>query len=637
MKKKILSMVLALAMTAGSLSLVYGAEFSSGSDEILFAEEFRTEQLEEFGEEQLQEPQTEQNQSESDFPEDLSVVWGENENSDYEEPADLEVIDDAVHEDDAEVFTSGADAADTADETETEGDEDPIEKTDIAVCTISMAEKVLCTGDALTPTVEVKNGEQVLVPFQDYNLEYRDNIMPGTGTVVITGTGAYQGTVEKTFAITLAAPKIVSAKSASYRSIKMTWNAVPGAESYTIYYKGDTIKSWRKLKTGVAGTSFVHTSSKTYPLVTGKKYTYIVKAVSGKTISPYDKTGKSAVPVLGTVKLGKVQSAAYNKLKITWSKVDGASGYYIYRKSGNSWKRVGTAAGTSFIHTNSSKFPVKTGVTYTYSVKAYRKTGKTTVLGGGSKTGIRGKAIPGKPVLVSAECVDAGKITIRWKKVPGATNYLIYRKDAKGKWQQVANIKGANMIGYTQVSSKKFPIVTGKTYTYTVRSYTSAGNTKGGYDTKGKKVKAVSASAAAGAAALKNAKQVVNKVTTPQMSSSQKLKACFDWVISKPYVTRRKFVNSPGWPAVFANDHFVLGGGNCHSDASAFAYLAKALGYKNVYVCTDSDGTRGTPHSWTEINGLVYDPLFAEAKSYYRYYGVSYKTYELDAILRIAI
>lgn len=513
------------------------------------------------------------------------------------------------------------------------------EKTDITKCTVTMAASAVCTGKALTPAAEVKDGDKVLVSGKDYTVEYRDNINPGTGTAVITGTGDYQGTLEKTFAITLAAPKLVSAKSASYCSVKVTWRAVPGAESYILYYKESTGKSWKKVKTGIKATSYIHKSSKSFPLVTGKKYTYTVRAAAGKTTSGYDKAGKTAAPVLAAVKLGTVKSAAYNKLKITWTKVAGASGYYIYRKSGKSWKRIGTAkaSASSYTHTGSTKFPIKTGATYTYSVKAYRKTGKTVSLSGGSKTGIKGKAVPNKAVLTNVECVGDGKITIRWKKAAGATGYLICRKDAKGKWKQVANVKGANMIGYTHVSSKSYPIVTGKTYTYTVRSYTTVGNTKGIYDTKGRTVKAVSAAAAAEASALRNAKKIIAQITTPKMSNSQKLKACFDWVISKPYVTRRKFVNVAGWPATYANDHFVLGGGNCHSDASAFAYMAKALGYKNVYVCTDSDGTRGLAHGWAEVNGLVYDPLFAEAKGYYRYFGVSYRTYELRPILHIAI
>lgn len=136
---------------------------------------------------------------------------------------------------------------------------------------------------------------------------------------------------------------------------------------------------------------------------------------------------------------------------------------------------------------------------------------------------------------------------------------------------------------------------------------------------------------------LQTAKSIVRKITNPHMSQEQKLKKCFDWVISKPYITRRTFSNTAGWPAVYANDHFLLGGGNCFADAAAFAYLAKALGYKKVYVCVDCDGSGGRGHSWTEINGLAYDPLFAEAKSYSANYGVPYGTYILHPILHIAL
>ena len=136
---------------------------------------------------------------------------------------------------------------------------------------------------------------------------------------------------------------------------------------------------------------------------------------------------------------------------------------------------------------------------------------------------------------------------------------------------------------------------------------------------------------------LERAKKIAAEITNSSMTQEQKLKACFDWVIKKPYVMRRKFVNEPGWPALYANDHFLLGGGNCESDACAFAYLAKAIGYTNIYVCTDSDGTWGLAHSWAEINGLVYDPLFAEAKNYNKYYGAPYGVYELHPILHVAL
>ncbi|MDO5136537.1 MAG: hypothetical protein Q4D55_10830 [Eubacteriales bacterium] len=136
-------------------------------------------------------------------------------------------------------------------------------------------------------------------------------------------------------------------------------------------------------------------------------------------------------------------------------------------------------------------------------------------------------------------------------------------------------------------------------------------------------------------AVMERAREIVAQITNNQMSDSYKLKVCFDWVIRKPYVTRRQFSNFEGWPAVYADDHFLLGGGNCFSDAAAFAYLAKAVGYKNVNVCVDSKGQGG--HAWAEVNGLCYDPLFAEAKNYAQYFGTRYGVYPLSAILRIPV
>ena len=138
--------------------------------------------------------------------------------------------------------------------------------------------------------------------------------------------------------------------------------------------------------------------------------------------------------------------------------------------------------------------------------------------------------------------------------------------------------------------------------------------------------------------AYQNARRVVAQNTNSRMSKGQKLEACFHWVMRRYYRTWRRFdEGGKAWYAVQANDHFERGCGDCLADASAFAYLAKALGYKNVYVCTDGYRNDDNSHGWTEINGLVYDPLFAEAKSYSRNYGVRYGVYSLSPVMRVKI
>ena len=226
-----------------------------------------------------------------------------------------------------------------------------------------------------------------------------------------------------------------------------------------------------------------------------------------------------------------------------------------------------------------------------------------------------------------------GTVLRGWKKFSNGRSYF----DANG-----VRATGLKKIGkYTYYFNGKGIMQTGtvkvKNNTYYLKDNGQMEARKTGskyYNASGKAMSKVQAN---DFETLQRAKGIVKKITTSKMTKSEKLKKCFDWVISKPYVTRRTFSNTAGWPAVYANDHFVMGGGNCFSDAAAFAYLAKALGYTKIYVCVDSDGRGGSGHSWAEINGLVYDPLFAEAKSYSKNYGVKYGVYILHPILHIAV
>ena len=120
-------------------------------------------------------------------------------------------------------------------------------------------------------------------------------------------------------------------------------------------------------------------------------------------------------------------------------------------------------------------------------------------------------------------------------------------------------------------------------------------------------------------ATLQRAQAVVASITTDSMSMEQKLRACFDYV--KTYREGRpRTPNYTGmdWPVIYANDIFVNGFGNCCSYAAAFAYMAKAIGYEEVYCCNDSG------HGWAEIDGLIYDPEWSMHHDAYSYYALSY-------------
>ena len=73
---------------------------------------------------------------------------------------------------------------------------------DINQCTVTLNKSSFSyTGKAVKPRVTVKDGSTVLTATVDYNVKYVNNVNKGTATVVVSGTGKYQGIVNKTFTI----------------------------------------------------------------------------------------------------------------------------------------------------------------------------------------------------------------------------------------------------------------------------------------------------------------------------------------------------------------------------------------------------------------------------------------------------
>lgn len=127
------------------------------------------------------------------------------------------------------------------------------------------------------------------------------------------------------------------------------------------------------------------------------------------------------------------------------------------------------------------------------------------------------------------------------------------------------------------------------------------------------------------------ARSIVLQVTDPQDSLEEKMKKCFLWVFQFPYRRYRRLnpiYRQAGWEVTFANDIFDRHQGCCVSEAAATAFLFHECGCKTVYVATD------TGHAWTEYNGRVYDPLFAEARGFDRYYNRPYEGYGMYAVVK---
>ena len=98
---------------------------------------------------------------------------------------------------------------------------------------------------------------------------------------------------------------------------------------------------------------------------------------------------------------------------------------------------------------------------------------------------VQAAAKPGTVKLSSVKVVDYNKINIKWKKTSGTTNYIIYYKEAGSKkWIKIKTLDNTKS-SYTHTSSKKYPIVVGQKYTYTIKAYNKNTKKSGRYNKTG--------------------------------------------------------------------------------------------------------------------------------------------------------
>lgn len=170
-----------------------------------------------------------------------------------------------------------------------------------------------------------------------------------------------------------------------------------------------------------------------------------------------------------------VKNLSYQSQQIAWKKSSGVSGYEVFRstKENGTYKMIKrVASGVA-----SLRVSAVTGRAYYYKVRAFKQVNGTRWYG--SFSNIKGaKTSLSKTALVSIKRSSAKKITVKWKKVDGASGYMIYRSTKKGSgYKKIATVKKGTSI------SAKISVQKGKKYYYKIRAYRRASGVTsyGGY------------------------------------------------------------------------------------------------------------------------------------------------------------
>lgn len=386
------------------------------------------------------------------------------------------------------------------------------------------------------------------------------------------------------------APKITSFENTN-GSVNINWSGSKGASKYRVFYKDGS--TYRKLG-DTSSTSFADKSVKNL-----QTKIYTVRCLDGKSnfISGFYSKGFSNIYYAPPVVSSVTKAAAGNN--ISWKAVSGITSYRLYRRAfGAGWSKLTDTPQTSYNDTDA-----KADTVYTYTMKLF-KNGKA-VSGHTNDTLYyrNGNPADGKITINGvAYTFSKGKIRQGFVTINGGKYYY----NSQGVLQK-NGIVGNSKDGY-YYADKNGKVNTG---------YRGA-VTSGGADWivfGGKATKVTTETNRTMFRALK----LASKITNSGMTKAQKLRACYVHIRDGyvEYNTRVPDYTGMDWPVVYANDIFVRKGGDCLSCAAAFAYLAKAVGYDNVYGC-HSGG-----HGWAEVDGKIYDPEW-ERHTAGSFYGRGY-------------
>ena len=183
-------------------------------------------------------------------------------------------------------------------------------------------------------------------------------------------------------------PKAIKTKLAG-NGVKITWQGTQYADYYAVYKK-DGAGKWVKIHSTKNNSTLSYTDKN---VVSGLNYTYTVATYYNKGKSAYGSEGNT-ITYVASPKLISAVYSPQNNVTVSWSAVNGAVGYKLYKKEmgGKFTVLVETPANqTTFVDT-----AVVAGKEYAYVVKAKTAAGLITPKSNAKKSSTLD---PNKPMI----------------------------------------------------------------------------------------------------------------------------------------------------------------------------------------------------------------------------------------------
>lgn len=144
-------------------------------------------------------------------------------------------------------------------------------------------------------------------------------------------------------------------------------------------------------------------------------------------------------------------SQTTSSIKLSWSKVYGATGYrvYLYDYNEKEWVRIKSTTANSF-----TLKALNSGTRYRFAVQAYHKTADGTVYFSGGKVAVTTSTKPATVKSLKASSPAKGKLSLSWANISGETSFEIYYSTSKnGTYKKYCGV-GANTVKYNAAKLK---------------------------------------------------------------------------------------------------------------------------------------------------------------------------------------
>jgi len=236
-----------------------------------------------------------------------------------------------------------------------------------------------------------------------------NNSSPGADSGVIEGSGN-----DNNDSSVFYGTRIIKVDPTTFNTMQLTWDAVPSAKSYEIFYSTSADSGYKRL-TNTKKTSYKFSKAKC-----GVTYYFQMRVCVKGAKSEFGPVSYGRTDLTGTPTL-QVKKTTYNSVSLKWNKVPGAKKYEIYYMDSinGGWQSLGLKGGTSFTHKK-----LVTGATYYYQIRPVRDS-----FYGSWSNDISASTILSDVARLKVKAASTDRMKLTWKKVKGATQYVILRSE----------------------------------------------------------------------------------------------------------------------------------------------------------------------------------------------------------------